>query len=263
MRTFSRIIYEKLDGVAWVTLNNPEKYNALDYDMRMELKEALEDAGKDENIRVVVIKGSGKAFSSGADLKKFLELNSLGILKYMNEVGTSRVLIRLIREMPKPVIAAVHGYCLGGGFELAMACDIIIASDDAVFGQPEVNVGLIPGGGGTQFLPRIIGEKKAKEIIFTGDRIPAKTLEELGLINRVVPSDKLIEAVKEYIEKIKSKSPIIIAAAKESINAALEMNLKEGLILESKIFGLLFSTEDQKEGAKAFLEKRQPVWKGK
>ena len=263
MSEFKRIIYEKVDGVAWITLNNPQRYNALDTEMRIELKNALEDAKKDDSVRVVVIRGSGKAFSAGADLKMLLELDPLSASKWHEEVGTSSVLARLIREMPKPVIAMVHGYCLGGGFELATSCDLIIASEDAVLGQPEVNVGLIPGGGGTQMLPRIIGEKKAKELIFTGDRVSAKELEKLGLINRVVPPDKLLDTVKEYIEKIKSKSPVMIAAAKEAINMALETSLSEGLRYERKVFTSLFSTEDQKEGARAFLEKRKPVWKGK
>jgi len=262
-KELKRIIYEKKDGVAWITLNNPERYNALDYEMRKELKEALEDAAKDENIRAVVIRGSGKAFSAGADIKAFLEWTPLKAMEVLKEVGTSLVISRIIREMPKPVIAAVHGYCLGGGFELAQACDIIIASEDAVFGQPEINVGLIPGGGGTQRLPRLIGEKKAKELIFTGDRVSAKDMAELGLVNKVVPPDKLMDAVNELLEKIKSKSPIIIAAAKEAINASMEMNLMEGLKYEAQIFTKLFATEDQKEGAKAFLEKRKPLWKGK
>jgi enoyl-CoA hydratase/carnithine racemase len=184
-------------------------------------------------------------------------------MEVLKEVGTSLVISRIIREMPKPVIAAVHGYCLGGGFELAQACDIIIASEDAVFGQPEINVGLMPGGGGTQRLPRLIGEKKAKELIFTGDRVSAKDMAELGLVNKVVPPDKLMDAVNEFLEKIKSKSPIMIAAAKEAINASMEMNLTEGLKYEAQIFTKLFATEDQKEGARAFLEKRKPLWKGK
>ena len=260
---FKRIIYEKKDGVAWITLNNPERYNALDYEMRKELKEALEDAAKDGNVRAVVIRGSGKAFSAGADIRAFLEWTPLKAMEVLKEVGTSLVLSRIIREMPKPVIAAVHGYCLGGGFELAQACDIIIASEDAVFGQPEINVGLIPGGGGTQRLPRLIGEKKAKELMFTGDRISAKDMAELGLVNKVVPSNKLMDAVNELLEKIKSKSPVVIAAAKEAINASMEMNLTEGLRYEVQILASLFSTEDQKEGAKAFLEKRKPEWKGR
>jgi enoyl-CoA hydratase/carnithine racemase len=263
MSGFKRVIYEKKDNVAWITLNNPERYNALDYEMRKELKEALEDAGKDGDIRAVVIRGSGKAFSAGADIRAFLEWTPLKVMEVFKEVGTSFVISRIIREMPKPVIAVVHGYCLGGGFELTQACDIVIASEDAVFGQPEINVGVIPGGGGTQRLPRLIGEKKAKELIFTGDRVSAREMADLGLVNRVVPPDKLIDTVNELLEKIKSKSPVMIAAAKESINASMEMSLTEGLKYEAQIFANLFSTEDQKEGAKAFLEKRKPEWKGR
>ena len=260
---FKRLIYEKKDGVAWITLNNPERYNALDSEMRKELKLALEDAGKDSDVRAVVIKGSGKAFSAGGDIHAFSEMKPLQVLDMMRDVGMSSVLAELIRRMPKPVIAAVHGYCFGGGFELAQCCDIVFASEDAVFGQPEINVGLIPGGGGTQRLPRFLGEKKAKELIFTGDRISAKELQKLGLVNKVVPADKLMDAVNEFIEKIKGKSPIVLAIAKEAVNASLEMSLNEGLKYEAQLFAQLFSTEDQKEGARAFLEKRKPIWKGK
>jgi len=165
--------------------------------------------------------------------------------------------------MPKPVIAAVHGYCLGGGFELAMGCDIVIAEESAVFGHPEINVGLIPGGGGTQRLPRLVGEKKAKEIIFTGDRYSAKEMLEIGVVNKVVPEGKLIDAVGELITKIKSKSPIAIAMAKKAISVALRTNLDEGCDYEKEVFAKLFATEDCKEGIKAFLEKRKPEWKGK
>ncbi|MEM3565310.1 MAG: enoyl-CoA hydratase/isomerase family protein [Candidatus Bathyarchaeia archaeon] len=260
---FKRIIYEKKDGVAWITLNNPERYNALDYEMRKELKTALEDVGKDGNIVAVVIKGSEKAFSAGGDVRAFAEMKPFEVLELIRDVGTAFVLGKIIRDMPKPVIAAVSGYCLGAGFELAQACDIIFASEDAVFGQPEINVGLIPGGGGTQRLPRFIGEKKAKELIFTGDRLSAKEMAELGLINKVVPLDQLMNTVNEFIEKIKSKSPLVIGIAKEAINQSLETSLSEGFKYEAQLFAQLFSTEDQKEGAKAFLEKRKPVWKGK
>jgi len=260
---FKRVIYEKREGVAWITLNNPERYNALDYEMRKELKTALEDASKDESIRAIVLKGAGKAFSAGADIRAYLKLKPLDALKWLREVGTSLVLTKIIRDAPKPVIAVVHGYCLGGGFELAIGCDIIIASEDAVFACPEVNVGLIPGGGATQRLPRLIGEKKAKELIFTGDRLSAMEMAELNLVNKVVPRDKLMDTVKDFVEKIKSKSPIMIAAAKEAINASLEMNLNEGLKYEAQLFTQLFSTEDQKEGARAFIEKRKPEWKAK
>ncbi|MEM3641150.1 MAG: enoyl-CoA hydratase/isomerase family protein [Candidatus Bathyarchaeia archaeon] len=260
---FKYVIYEKIDGVAWITLNNPEQHNALNYEMRKELKVALEDAGKDERVRIIVLKGSGKAFSAGADLRIYLELKPLEATNWLREVGTSLVLTKIIRNIPKPVVAAVHGYCLGGGFELTMGCDIIIASEEAIFGQTEVNVGLIPGGGGTQILPRLIGEKKAKELIFTGNMVSAKEMMELGLVNKVVPSNRLIDAVNEFAEKIKSKSPIIIAFAKEAINVSLETNLMEGLRYEALLFAQLFETEDQKEGARAFLEKRKPEWKGK
>jgi enoyl-CoA hydratase/3-hydroxyacyl-CoA dehydrogenase len=260
---FKRIIYEKKDGSAWITLNNPERYNALDYEMRKELKTALADAAKDESVRAIVLKGSGRAFCAGADIRAFLELKPLDAMKWLKDVGTSLVLTKIIRDAPKPVIAAVHGFCFGGGFELAMGCDIIITSEDAVFASAEINVGLIPGGGGTQRLPKLIGEKKAKELIFTGDRLSAKEMAELGLVNKVVPPDKLIDAVNELVEKIKSKSPVMIATAKESVNASLEMNLTEGLKYEAQLFTQLFSTEDQKEGARAFLEKRKPEWKGK
>jgi enoyl-CoA hydratase/carnithine racemase len=260
---FKRLIYEKKEGVAWITLNNPKRHNALDCEMRQELKALLEDAGKDESVRVIVLKGSGKAFSAGADLRVYLGLKPLDAMKWLKEVGTSLVITKIIRDIPKPVVAAVHGYCLGGGFELAMSCDIIIASEDAVFGQPEVNVGLIPGGGGSQRLPRLVGEKKAKELVFTGDMVSAKEMMELGLVNKVVPSNKLIDAVNEFAEKIKSKSPLIIAFAKEALNSSLEMNLTEGLRYEASLFTQLFGTEDQKEGSKAFLEKRKPEWKGK
>ena len=260
---FKRIIYEKKDGVAWITLNNPQRFNALDYEMRKELKVALEDASSDKSIIAVVITGSEKAFCAGGDVQAFAEMKPLDVLELYRDVGTALVLGRMIRDMSKPVVAAVNGYCLGAGFELAQSCDIIFASEDAVFGQPEINVGLIPGGGGTQRLPRFIGEKKAKELIFTGDRLTAKEIAEMGLINKVVPGDQLMNVVKEFIEKIKSKSPVAIAAAKEAINAAMEMSLSEGFKYEAQLFAQLFSTEDQKEGAKAFLEKRKPVWKGK
>ncbi len=260
---FTRLIYEKRDGVAWITLNNPERYNALEKQMRAELKEALEDAWKDESVRVVVIRGSGKAFSAGGDIKAMMEWTPTVAMKELKELGTAFVIERIIREMPKPVIAMVHGYCLGGGFELAMSCDLVIASEDAKFGSPEVGIGLMPGSGGTQMLPKLVGEKRAKWMIFTGDQISAKEALEMGIVNMVVPSDRLQEAVEEVVEKLKSRAPLAIAAAKEAINASLDLGLTQGIRYESQVFSSLFSTEDQKEGARAFLEKRKPEWKGR
>lgn len=243
-------------------MNNPERYNALDRQMRVELKTLLEKVAKNEKVRAVVIQGTGKAFAAGADLKELLKMNVVEVSKFSDELGLT-TLCRIIRDMPKPVIAAVHGYCLGGGFELAMGCDIVIADESAVFGHPEINIGLIPGGGGSQRLPRLIGEKKSKEMIFTGDRYSAKDMLEMGAINKVVPEDKLLDAVNELLAKIKSKSPVAIAAAKKAVNAALSMKLDEGCNYEKEIFAKLFATEDCKEGIKAFLEKRKPEWKGR
>ena len=168
-----------------------------------------------------------------------------------------------IREVPKPVIAMVNGLALGGGCEIAMACDIIVASENARFGQPEVNVGVIPGAGGTQILPRLVGEKKAKEMIFTSDQISAEEALKIGLVNKVVPADKLRETVNEMIAKIKTKSPVIIKLAKLAVNRSLETTLTVGIQCESELFGAAFGTQDQKEGAKAFLEKRDPNYTGK
>ncbi|MEM2236927.1 MAG: enoyl-CoA hydratase/isomerase family protein [Candidatus Caldarchaeum sp.] len=260
---FTKIIYRKENGVAWIVLNNPARYNALELDLRKELKKALEDAAKDSEVRVVVLRGAGGNFSAGADIRAFLEWTPSDAVRIGNELGTSMVLSTIIRNMQKPVVAVVEGYCLGGGFELVQACDLVIASEDAVFGQPEINLGLIPGGGGSQRLTRLIGEKKAKELIMTGERVSASEMAKLGVVNVVAAKERLEETVKNFLDKLLSKPPLALAAAKEAVNAALETSLSAGLRLELQLFASLFSTEDQKEGARAFLEKRKPVWKGK
>jgi enoyl-CoA hydratase len=253
------IMYEKRDGVAWITLNRPHVLNAQNNRMREELREVLEKAWFDDEVRVVVITGAGRAFSAGADLSEFAHLGSGDIRKSREKPS----LTELIRSLPKPIVAAVNGYALGGGCELAMSCDIIIASENASFGQPEIRVGLIPGRGGTQLLPRLIGEKRAKELIFTGDIISASEAKQMGLINKVVPPEKLYEAVNDLVAKLSKKSQIILKLAKAAVNKSMELGLSEGLSYERELFSLCFSTEDQKEGAKAFLEKREPVFKGK
>lgn len=258
--SFKTIIYEKKDKVAWITLNRPEVLNAQNDQMREELISALEDARDNENIHVIVITGAGdRAFSAGADISEFPKQTPVDLIKRR---GRMRV-YELIRNIPKPVIAAVNGYALGGGCELAMACDIIIASENATFGQPEIRVGVIPGGGGTQMLPRLIGEKMAKELIFTGRSIPAQELYRLGMVNRVVPQDKLMNEVNDFVNVLLRRSPVILALAKMAVNKALETPLSEGLKCESELFAMCFGTEDQKEGAKAFLEKRDPQYKGR
>ncbi|MEM1946725.1 MAG: enoyl-CoA hydratase/isomerase family protein [Candidatus Caldarchaeum sp.] len=263
MDGFTKLIYRKEDGVASIVLNNPAKYNALELDLRKELKTALEDAAKDASVKVVVLRGAGGNFSAGADIRAFLEWTPSDAVRIGNDLGTSMVLSTIIRHMQKPVVAVVEGYCLGGGFELVQACDLVIASEDAVFGQPEINIGLIPGGGGSQRLTRLVGEKKAKELIMTGERVSASEMARLGVVNFVVSKDKLEEAVKNLLDKLLSKPPMALAAAKEAINTALETSLSTGLRVELQLFASLFATEDQKEGARAFLEKRKPVWKGK
>ncbi len=254
------LIYEKKDSLAWITLNRPDVRNAQNDTLRAELIEALKDSRDDDNVRVIILTGAGdKAFSAGADISEFPKRTAADILK---EKGTVRT-VELIREIPKPVIAMVNGLALGGGCELAMACDIIIASENAQFGQPEVRVGVIPGAGGTQILPRLVGEKKAKELVFTGNFIPSAEALQLGLVNKVVPLDKLRDTVVEMANSILQNSPVIIKLAKIAINKSLETTLSVGMDCERDLFAICFGTEDQKEASRAFLEKRKPTYKGK
>lgn len=258
--TYEFIIYEKADAVAWITLNRPDAMNAQSDGLRMELVAALEQASDDEEVFVVVITGSGdKAFSAGADVAQY-------VTRVPSYVVAQKYILRpfeLIRNMTKPVIASVNGLALGAGCELMMSCDIIIAADDAKIGQTEIRVGLIPGGGGTQVLPRLVGEKKAKELIFTGRMITAQEAMELRIINQVVPHEQLREATENMVKELLRNSPAIIGLAKIAINRSLETPLQVGMSYERDLFALAFSYEDQKEGAKAFLEKRRPTYKGK
>ena len=257
---FKNIIFEKKDSLAWITLNRPEVRNAQNDALRAEVIAALEDCRDDDGVRVIVITGAGeKAFSAGADISEFPKRFPADVLQGK---GTKRT-VDLIREIPKPVIAMVNGMALGGGCELAMSCDMIIASENAMFGQPEINVGVIPGAGGTQVLPRLVGEKKAKELVFTGAMIPAQEALAIGLVNKVVPPDKLRDTVLEITKSMLRQSPVILKLAKIAINKSLDTPLTVGMDYERDIFAMCFGTEDQKEGSKAFLEKRKPVYKGK
>ena len=260
MTKFETVLYEKEGNVAWITLNRPEKFNAQNSTMRAELSQALEDSRDDENVHIIVITGAGdRAFSAGADIEDILDWTPSEALEAHVKADPHL----LIRAMPKPVIALVNGLALGGGLELALACDIMIASDNAQFGVPEIRVGLIPGGGATQILPRLIGEKRAKELVFTGHPISAKIAYELGMINKVVPPEKLREAGEEFISELLKRSPAILKLAKSAVNKSLEVGLSAGMKWEESFFSLCFSTEDQKEGMRAFIEKRKPVYKGK
>ena len=259
-----RVLCELRDGVAWAVLNRPEKLNAMDLELRKELLQCLQEAERREDVRVVVIRGSGKAFSAGADISHLKMLSEMTLADFDKLKGFGITDIGLfIRSMSKPVIAVVHGYCVGGGMELIQYCDLVYATTDAVFFQGEINVGIIPGGGGTQLLPRLIGEKRAKEAIFTARRITAQEAKEWGLVNEVRPPEKIDECVNKVVEEIKQRSPVAIALAKRAINAALELPLSKGLEYEALMFQRALVSEDGKEGLRAFLEKRKPVYKGR
>ena len=261
---FKNVLYskDKEKGIARITINRPEARNALNQATRKELLEIVEDLNTDKDVRVAVITGGGdKAFIAGADITEFK--GATPIIMRERALTTGQKLYNSIEALPMPVIAMINGFCLGGGNELAMTCDIRIASENAKFGQPEINVGIIPGGGGTQRLIRLIGWGKAKELVYTGRIIDSAEAERIGLVDKVVPPDKLEETVNQLAETIASKSPLIIRIAKQSLNKGLYTDLAAGLSYEMASFCLCCSTEDQQEGLNAFLEKRKPEFKGK
>lgn len=258
---FKNVIFEKGDGIATVTLNRPEALNAFSKEVIKEILQALEDIRSDESIRVVVLTGAGeKAFSAGADIKAMAGMTALKA-RELSLMGEQLCLA--LENLEKPVIAALNGYALGGGLEVAMSCDIRIASENARVGQTEINIGLIPGWGGTQRLTRLIGKTKAKELVFTGRIIDAKTAEQLGILNIVVPQDKFKETVRQFALELASKAPIAVRVAKALINKGADISLESALELEREGFGVVASTEDLKEGVSAFTEKRKPAFKGK
>ncbi len=261
---FKNILFtkDKEKGIARITINRPEVRNALNQETRFEMIEVIQDLKKDKETKVVIIAGAGdKAFVAGADIKEFKGATSAIMLE--RAATTGQQLGNDIESLPMPVIAMINGLCIGGGNELAMACDIRIASENAKFGQPELMFGIIPGLGGTQRLPRLVGWGRAKELIYTSRIIDAAEAERIGLVDRVVPADKLAETVNQIAEAIASKSPLILRLAKKTINRGMYTDLATGLSYETHTLGICFSTEDQKEGVNAFLEKRKPEFKGK
>jgi enoyl-CoA hydratase len=259
-QSYETLLVERRERVAIVTINRPEKRNALNIQTRTEGALVLDELREDESVGVVIFTGAGdKAFVAGADIAEFAGRTALT----QRDVMLGRSLFTAIDAFPKPVIAMVNGYCLGGGCELALACDLRIASETASFGQPEINLGIIPGGGGTQRLTRLIGEGKAMEMILTGDIIDAQTAFNLGLVNLVVPAADLAAKTLEIANRIAEKSPIALRMAKEAVKLASRSNLDEGLRREVDLFALCFSSEDKDEGVKAFLEKRKPAFTGK
>ena len=254
------LLVEKLDGrVALVTFNRPEKMNALNLEVRRALFAALAELRDDDDVRVVVLTGAGeKAFIAGADIGEFEGMAPVDQYRAMQRGNV----FSAMEEFPKPIIAMINGYCLGGGCELSMACDIRVASSRAKLGQPEINLGIIPGGGGTQRLPRLVGEGQAMRLIMTGEIISAAEAADMGLLEKVFEPENLRDATLEMARTIAARSPIALQAAKESILAARRMPMDEGLKFERAWFGLLFSTDDKNEGVDAFLNKRQAEFKG-
>jgi enoyl-CoA hydratase len=256
--SYENIAVEKDGAIGIVTLNRPQQLNALSYGLVKELALAMEALDQDPEVRVLVVTGGEKVFAAGADIKEMAEAGPF------DERVQGRLAFRdRINKISKPVVAAVSGYALGGGCELALSCDIIVASETARFGQPEINLGTIPGSGGTQRLTRLVGKYRAMEMVLVGDYIDAAEARRLGLVNKVVPVELLLEEAKTIAGKIAAKAPLAVKFAKVSINKALNTPLDEGLEFERKSFYLLFSSADRKEGMKAFLEKRQPEFMGK
>jgi enoyl-CoA hydratase len=261
MVDFKFILYEKTEGVATITLNRPEALNAFSKDVVAEVLMALEDVKADENVRVVVLTGAGeKAFSAGADIKAMIGMTALRA-RELSLMGEK--LCVALESLEKPVIAAINGFALGGGLEVAMSCDLRIASETARVGQTEINIGLIPGWGGTQRLTRLVGVGKAKELVFTGRMIDAKTAEQLGIVNMVVPADKFRETVKQFAQELAQKAPVALKVAKALISRGADIGLESALALEREGFGVVASTEDLQEGVKAFTEKRKPKFRNK
>lgn len=258
---YETLLYEKRNGVGYVTVNRPAKLNALNHQVMEELLDCFQALAKDDEVRVAVVTGAGeKAFIAGADI------NELAVQSPIEGKETSlrgQKVLDFIENLGKPVIAAINGYALGGGCELAMACTLRVASENARLGQPEIKLGLIPGHAGTQRLPRLVGKGRALEIILTGEPITAQEAYRIGLVNQVVPQPELMAAAEKLAQKIAALAPLAIKFALEAVNHGLEMSEAEGQFLEATLFGLCCTTADMKEGTRAFLEKRPPKFTGK
>lgn len=259
--TFENILVEKKTAVAYVTINRPKVLNALNLETMEELRAAFTDIKNDTTIRVAVLTGSGeKAFVAGADIGELSKHDAISGKEYTHK-GQS--VLDLIEKLGKPVIACINGFALGGGCELAMACTMRLASQTAKLGQPEVKLGIIPGYGGTQRLPRLVGKGIAMQLVLTGEMISAEEAHRIGLVNEVVPTADLIPRAEAIAQKIVANAPLAIQYAMEAVNHALDLTLSEGLYLEATLFGVCCATEDKTEGTKAFLEKRAAQFKGK
>jgi enoyl-CoA hydratase/carnithine racemase len=252
---------EKKGSIAYVTIDRPKVLNALNMATMEELGEVFTDLAADREIRVVILTGSGeKAFVAGADINELQKNNPVEAKAYTHR---GQAVLDLIENLGKPVIACINGFALGGGCEIAMACTMRLAGDTAKLGQPEVKLGIIPGYGGTQRLPRLVGSGRAMQILLAGEMIPAQEAYRIGLVNEVLPAERLIARAEEIAQKIIANAPLAVQYCTEAVNQGLNMTLEEGLFLEATLFGLCSATEDKKEGTTAFLEKRAPKFQGK
>lgn len=256
---YETIIVSKEGKLGIITLNRPQAMNALSHKLVTELMSALAELETDDEVRCLVIAGSERAFSAGADIKEMSEMTAVR----MAMTGHFFPLWDKVGRYPKPIVGALSGYVLGGGLELAMSLDVLVASETTQLGQPEIDIGVMPGGGGTQRLTRAVGKSKAMEMILTGKRIGAEEAKTLGLVSRVVPKEAYFEEAKKVADEIASKSPVAVRMAKMAVNKAFEMELTQGIDFERELFYLLFASEDKDEGMNAFIEKRKAEFKGK
>ena len=259
--TFENLLYEKRDAIAYVTLNRPKVLNALNRATWEDLRVAFEEARDDQTIRGVILTGAGdKAFIAGADIGELAQVSAVEA-EESSRVGQE--VLSLVENLGKPVIAAINGFALGGGCETAMACTIRIAADNAKFGQPEVKLGLLPGGGGTQRLPRLVGKGRALQLILSGDMISAQEAYRIGLINEVVPATGLLARAEAILHQIFANAPVAVKFSLEAVNKGLDTSQGEGFSLEASYFGICAATDDKKEGTSAFLAKRPPKFEGR
>ena len=258
---YENVLVTNEEGTATVTVNRPKALNALNSATLRELSLAFDEIARSADVKVVILTGGGdRAFVAGADISEMVNYSPLEAESF---AALGQKVMFSIERLPKPVIAAMHGFALGGGCELAMACDIRIASDKLKIGQPEVKLGVLPGFGGTQRLARIVGPGKAKEIIFSGDVYDSTEALRIGLVDRVVPFEKLMEETKKLAKTIASRSEVAVRLSKDAINAGMDVDIESGCMLERKAFGMCFASQDRSEGMKAFLEKREPRFSGK
>lgn len=258
---YQNLLFVNQDGIGIITLNRPKALNALNGQLMLEISHLADEIAKDETVKVVIIIGSGdKAFVAGADIT---EMQPMSAIEGRNWGKLGQATFAKIENLPQPVIAAVNGFALGGGCELAMACDIRVASERAKFGQPEVSLGITPGFAGTQRLARLVGRGIAKELLFTGDMIDAAEAYRIGLANRVVPAEQLMDTAKELAQKIMSRAPVAVQLCKAAVNEGMDMDQDSAVAYEAEVFGLCFATADQTEGMSAFVEKRKASFTGK